>query len=317
MNVLSPVKTLLKRILPSVTLMSLREGRTRMLALRDRFYSVEKDAFRQGLRALGIRVGDVVFVHSSYDQMRSILATPTEVIEILCEVVGEAGTVVMPSFPASNASQHQESPGRVFDVRRTPSGSGILTEVFRRMPGTERSLHPIYPVAARGGAAAWLVEHHDLCEIAFDEHSPFHKIYDCNGCVLRIGRFEPMTFRHLADYLIRGEIAYPIYNEQAMKVRVIGRFGEEQVVVTKDQNPDIGCDHGVVLKRMAREGRLRTAMVGRVPLALVRAREYVEAYHHYYRRGMFRHYRRSPSQGVTSSDSFGRGRNERQHRAAP
>jgi aminoglycoside N3'-acetyltransferase len=128
-----------------------------------------------------------IYDRSAYDRMRSIQATPVEMIEILCESVGDAGTVVMPTFPREELYRLIKEGGDcqqvLFDCRRTPSYSGYLTEIFRRMPETERSLHPTHPVAARGAAAAWVTTGHERSHTPFDEHSPFHKLYRCNAMI--------------------------------------------------------------------------------------------------------------------------------------
>lgn len=289
MNFLAPMT----RILPPAVINRLRETRNALLFYLESLASVEQSVLRRALQDLGLRPGDLVFIHSSYDQMRSIRATPLEIIEILCEAVGDSGTVVMPTFPMSGLSQDYLDHHPFFDWRRTPSRSGILTEIFRRMPGTERSLHPTHPVAARGAAAMWLTEGHDRSETPFDEYSPFQRLQQCNAFILSIGRFDAMTFRHLADHLIQDKVVYPIYADRLTTVRMIGKRGEEHRILTKAHNPDIACDHQVVLDRMAREGLLRTAKVGRVPLSLFRLQQYMDAYQRYYSLGLFRHYLKS------------------------
>jgi aminoglycoside 3-N-acetyltransferase len=277
---------LLRQILPQSVQIQLRSGWRTVSFYRDRLCSVNKEVFRRALRDLGLQPGEIVFVHSAYGQMRSIRATPLEIIEILCQVMGDAGTVVMPSFPMRGSSQTYLDQHPFFDWRRTPSRSGLLPEVFRRMPGTERSLHPTHPVAARGAAAAWLTSGHEHSRTPFDEHSPFHKLLLRDAFVLSLGHFDAMTFRHLADHLIQDEIRYPLYSDRSTSVRAIGKDGKEHFILTRGHNPNITCNHKIVLDRMFREGLRRTAKVGRVQLSLVRARAYIEAYHRCHLQGL-------------------------------
>jgi aminoglycoside 3-N-acetyltransferase len=255
------------------------------------FAPVDASELRRVLRELGVQSGDLLFVHSSFDQMQSIRATPVEMIEMLCEAVGASGTVVMPTFPMSGTtSQEYLDQNPVFHWRRTPSRVGMLTEIFRRMPGTERSLHPTHPIAARGAAAAWLTEGHERSETPFDEHSPFQKLLERNALVLRMGRFEAMTFRHLADHLIRDRIAQPIYASGTTQVRATGKDGKEHIIATQAHNPNIESNHEVVLDRMAREGSLRTARAGRVVFSVVELKPYIDCYHRCQAEGVLRHY---------------------------
>jgi aminoglycoside N3'-acetyltransferase len=180
-------KRLLHRMIPRSLEMQLKSGWNTVLSYQDKLCSADKKALRATLEDVGIRSGEITFVHSAYDRMRSIQATPVEMIEILCESVGDAGTVVMPTFPREELYRLIKEGGDcqqvLFDCRRTPSYSGYLTEIFRRMPETERSLHPTHPVAARGAAAAWVTTGHERSHTPFDEHSPFHKLYRCNAMI--------------------------------------------------------------------------------------------------------------------------------------
>jgi aminoglycoside 3-N-acetyltransferase len=286
-SVVRDIVRVLKSITPETSKNRLKRSLQRLRFHNEKlFVSADKTELRRALGKLGIRAGDIVFVHSSFDQMRSVRATPTEITEILCDSVGESGTLAMPTFPMTGTSQEYLERNQVFDWRRTPSRTGILTEIFRRMPGTERSLHPTHPVAVRGVLAKWLTEGHESSLSPFDEHSPFYKLLSCDTLVLRIGTFEAMTFRHLADHLIQDKIGHPIYNEGVTQVRAVGKDKKECIVLTKTHNPSLSCNHEIVLKRMAREGLVRTTKVGRVPLALVKLSDYIESYRCYQTQGL-------------------------------
>ena len=295
-SVFRNIAHVLKGIVPEASRNRLkRSWRRGRFYYEDWFVSVDKAELQRALRRLGILAGDVLFVHSSFDQMRSVRATPNEITEILCESVGDSGTLAMPTFPMTGTSQEYLEHNRVFDWRRTPSRAGILTEIFRRMPGTERSLHPTHPVAARGALAEWLTQGHEHSLSPFDEHSPFHKLLSRDTLILRLGRFEAMTFRHLADHLIQDKIGHPIYNEGVTHVSAIGKDKEECVVSTKAHNPNLSCNHEIVLKRMARERLVRTTKVGRVALALVKLSDYIESYHRYHAQGVLRYHWKAES----------------------
>jgi aminoglycoside 3-N-acetyltransferase len=272
-------RALVDRLLPRSVRWRLSVARAGLLAAWERLLSADRRALARALGRVGVRPGSLVFVHSSFDQMRLIRATPLEVIGVLSEAVGEVGTVVMPAFPMSGRSQDYLDEGRVFDWRRTPSAAGLLTEVFRRMAGTERSLHPTHSVAARGRDARQVTQGHERSTLPFDEHSPFQRLLDRGADVLSIGAFSAMTFRHLADHLIQDRLPYPIYSGRPTPVRMIDGAGTEHRLVTQGHNPTLVCDYDAVLERLSRAGRVRRTTVGRVPLLRVSVRDYVAAYH--------------------------------------
>ncbi len=271
-------RPLLKRMVPQFLKARLSSGWKTASLYRDRFCSVDKEVLRRALLKLGLQSGEMVFVHAAYSQMRSIRATPLEIIEMLCQITGEAGTVVMPTFSMRGFSQSYLDRHPWFDSRRTPAQTGFLPEVFRRMAGTERSLHPTHSVAARGAAAALVTADHDRCRTPFDEHSPFHKLLERDAFILSLGSLTAMTFRHLADHLIQDQIPFPIYSDRETTVRLITRDGEERWMLTRGHNPNITCNHMVVLERMDREGLRRTGTAGTLRLSLLRARAYIEVY---------------------------------------
>jgi aminoglycoside N3'-acetyltransferase len=247
-----------------------------MVAAQDA--TVPADVFRAGLLALGIETGMSLFVHSAFDQMGSVAATPFEVATALCELVGNEGTVTMPTFPMRGRSQRYLDLGMTFDVRRTPSQSGIVTEVFRRMRGTCRSVHPTHPVAARGRHAMSVTESHWRSSTPFDEHSPFARLLSSGAFILRLGAFDAMTFRHLADHRLQDRIPYPVYSDRQVVVTTIDASGTVRKMTTRAHNERLRVDHIAVMDEMRRSGNLREALIGVLPVSLVGARQYVAAY---------------------------------------
>jgi aminoglycoside N3'-acetyltransferase len=195
----------------------------------------------------------------------------------------------MPAFPMNGRSQDHLDSGAVFDVRRTPSQAGLLTEIFRRTPGAVRSLHPTHSVTARGPAAEHITRDHERSATPFDEHSPFQRMLDAEADILCIGTFAAMTFHHLADHLIQDRLPYPIYSGRPTAARIVDRDRSAREIVTEGHNPRLDCEHTAVLEGMAQAGRLRRARTGRVSLFLVSAPEYVAAYHRAQADGLVRY----------------------------
>lgn len=106
---------------------------------------------------------------------------PDALIDGLLQVVGREGSLVMPTF---NYTRPLPSP--YFDARTTPSKSGMLTEIFRHRPETQRSLHPTHSVAAQGDRAGeFLTDHYKY--LAFGIGSPIDRLVQAGGYVLLIG----------------------------------------------------------------------------------------------------------------------------------
>src|SRR5436190_6375336 len=128
------LRKLAKTILPSRAFDSLRRAkwereRRRVAALPP----LSEDELREILSAdLNLRSGDLVYVHSGMDGLN--LAFPFyRILFLIQEVIGSEGTVVFPTYPNHHISSYEWlRQGNLFDIRRTPSYTGILTEFARR-----------------------------------------------------------------------------------------------------------------------------------------------------------------------------------------
>ena len=92
------------------------------------------------LDRLEIARGDVLFIKASMNRLGYGGPETVALLDALLDRLGPEGTVVMPSFPYANEVGRPPA-GAVFDVRRTPSQMGLLSEVLRRQAGAERSAY--------------------------------------------------------------------------------------------------------------------------------------------------------------------------------
>jgi aminoglycoside 3-N-acetyltransferase len=249
------------------------------------------DLFSQALEELPL-AGRVIFVHSSWSEMAQSASSPMQLLAALEQAVGEGGTLVMPTYPMRGLSDVYLVRNPRFDWRRTPSKLGLLSELFRRVPGTRRSLHPTHSVAARGTRAMELTEGHERCSTPFDEGSPFHRMYEGDAVVLNLG-VSSMTFRHLADHLLQDSLEHDVYSSRRVRVLLLDERGNERWMETRGHNPKITCNGEVVLDRLREEGGITRLAVGTSELELIPVRSYVERHHRCYRERDLRFFPRS------------------------
>ena len=147
-----------------------------------------RDVFTTHLQASGMSRGATVYIHSSMNEIRCRVPSlePMDLIDLLKGLVGEEGTILLPTFPLRGLQYHYVQEHRCFDVKRTPSQVGLLTEIYRRSKGVTRSLHPIHPIAAWGKYSKELLAQHHL-GTAFGETSPLYKMQQHNGVVVGLG----------------------------------------------------------------------------------------------------------------------------------
>ena len=151
------------------------------------------------LRAVGVRQGGVLMVHSSFSAMGHVPGGAETVILGLLDGLGPEGTLLMPALSYDHVTRDQP----VFDVRRTPSNVGAIPEFFRTRPGTRRSAHPTHSACAIGPLADALLSDHHLDSTPCGPHSPFHRLHNYGGQVLMLGcGLRPNTSMHSIEEIV-------------------------------------------------------------------------------------------------------------------
>ena len=172
---------------------------------------------RTDLRRLGIRSGDVLFVHASLSAVGWVCGGAAAVCDALTHAVGEDGTVVMPAHTRSNSDPAKWEAPPVpetwhdtireamppFDKNKTPSeGVGKIAECFRHYPGTCRSDHPQTSFCASGKDAAYITAGHALTP-QFGDDSPIGKGLRLDAKVLLIGvGYDRCSALHYAETML-------------------------------------------------------------------------------------------------------------------
>jgi len=153
---------------------------------------ISEEKFKKILvKDLGIKKGDNLFIHASLDMVNTDL-TPLQILNILLDIVGEKGSVSVPTFIRYGSKEWMEMP-KNFDIKKTPSGMGIFSERVRRHKFSYRSIHPTKSVASIGPIAQEITSEHHLSLLPFGEKSPFYKLMKYHNVkVISLGA--PMSY---------------------------------------------------------------------------------------------------------------------------
>jgi len=235
------------------------------------------------LSDLGLRSGATVMVHSSLGRVGWTVGGPATVIRALLDVLGTAGTLVMPAESPNVSDPSTWSDPRVppewyetirenlpvFDPLTTPTTMGAIPEAFRTFPGTKRSRHPIVSVCANGRHAEEITKHHAL-EFCEGKGTPFEKLYDLDGQTLLLGvGFNRCSSLHFAESLVPGRRTslsrYPIIQN-----------GERVWVEKLDMAYDNGTHFPVVGSQFSEAGHVTIGRVGNAEALLFSTRELVD-----------------------------------------
>ncbi len=153
---------------------------------------------------LGLKPSDVVLVHSSFKSFGCIEGGPQTVIDALTEIVGKNGTLIFPAFNFDFSSK-----GSTFDVKKTPSQMGILTEFARKSPNSKRTLDPIYSFVVLGNLKDELGNL--VYKNSYGANSMFAKLREKNGMIMIIGLKynDSVTFFHHIEEMQKVDYRFP------------------------------------------------------------------------------------------------------------
>ena len=236
--------------------------------------------FGRALGAIGIRHGDSLLVHSSYDAFSGFRGKPSDILATLQEAVGPAGTIMMPTMPFTGTAVEYARSNPVLDVRRTPSRMGLLTEMFRRLPGVVRSPHPTHPVAIWGDQASTIAGDHYLARTPCGRGSPFEQLLKREGKILLLGTgIEVLTFYHFVEEELEDLLPSSPFTDEMFSLKVIGADGTVFPCETRLFDPAVSCRRKLerLAPELSRAGALRHDSVGKLDLTVFGARDVLDA----------------------------------------
>jgi aminoglycoside 3-N-acetyltransferase len=205
----------------------------------ERFLSYGSLDLESMLRAVGVKSGDTVMLHSAFGGSSGFRGSPKELADAFLRSVGPSGNLLMVSLPYSSSTHEYLKKLKTFDVRQTPSHMGIISESFRRRKDVLRSFHPTHPVLAFGPQAEWIIADHDKCLYPCGPGSPFEKFSKLGGKVVFFNvPFATMTLFHYLEHLVEKTLPFPLYLNEDFDVPSIDSSGAEKLVRTRVFSPE-------------------------------------------------------------------------------
>lgn len=234
---------------------------------------VSQKTLEEDLRRLGLKKGDMVYVHTSLKNIGWLEDGPDTLIRAFLEVLGPEGTLAVPthtlSFPDRGAPP--------YDPQATPTVLGKFPEAVRRFPGALRSGHASHSSAAIGDGAAFLTREHDRFH-ALGERSPLYRLSRSGGKTLLLGvDHRSNTAIHLAESLAR--LPYVKLHYDASWGEETWRVLPDGSVLREKQKEFPGCSEEFVrLEPVFEEkGIQRSGKVGNAQAKLLDTGKMVEA----------------------------------------
>jgi aminoglycoside 3-N-acetyltransferase len=185
---------------------------------------VTKVEIAHDLTRLGVKPGDILYVHSSLSSIGQVLGGANAVIDAMLYVLGPTGTLVMPAFsmPYGGMIGTLEK-GAVFDPESTPCTIGLIPETFRRRRDVLRSIHPTSSICALGAKADAVTrsEQSDF-RSNFGVGTPLHRVMDYGAKVLGLGvSVAYVSFYHVIEDVLGDKFPVEVHGNRTYAAKVL------------------------------------------------------------------------------------------------
>lgn len=190
---------------------------------------------------------DILMIHCSFNDMLPMYTgNPGELLSMIISYCKQNNiTLAMPTFfLGSNyeAKEHYENGKNIFDVNKTISEMGLLSEMFRRNQDVKRSVHPTHSTCALGPLADKLTRNHYLSDRACGEGTPFGEMIKYRTMILGIGaKSASLTQMHSAEDIMKDKFPIPLYLH-TLPVTCIDESGNTLIYNLRIKNPEYNGD---------------------------------------------------------------------------
>jgi len=220
----------------------------------------DEEIFNNILQRLDGKI-EIIMIHSSLNGMIPMYnGNPSKLLSLIISYCKQNNiTLAMPTFfGGSNlqAKEHYESGKHVFDVSNTISEMGMLTEIFRRIPGVVRSIHPTHSICALGPLADELTRNHHLADTTFGEGTPFCEMIKYNTIILGLGvkSYSAGTQIHSAEDILKDK--YPIaLHSDIIPVTCFDQSGNTLIYNLRIRKKDYIYDWKTIRKELKKIGK--------------------------------------------------------------
>jgi len=242
------------------------------------------------LRWVGVQPGDTVLLHSAFSAHFGFKGSIEDLTKVFLDAVGPTGNLLMVSLPYRSSSLDYLSTLKQFDVRKTPSMMGLVSEYFRRRPDVVRSLHPTHPMLVHGPQAEDIIASHPACVFPCGPGSPFDRFLALDGKVVFFNvEFAVFTFFHYLEHLVSSDLPFPLYTDRPIEVPVVDRAGNRATIKTHVYSREaISRRRFAVLETELRRRRLiTTRRIGNGEVESIRVRDAVACVEDMRRQGRY------------------------------
>lgn len=246
------------------------------------------------LSTLGLRQDQDVLIHAAFSALGPVEGGPATVLNAIRDVVGPNATILAPAYPMTGTMHEWMANPEPFDVKKSRSCMGAISEYMRSLPDARRSAHPTHSVVAIGPEAEAYTVHHHEGETPAGPLSPFWLHMRKGGGILCLGSgIGKVTSYHVIEDLVP-DFPFDVYCVQPFEKLVRFEDGSSRSVCTRINDPDLSPwrvdnfkpKEMEILDRLRECGGVRVGHVGDALSHLMNAAILLELMHDWLRKGV-------------------------------
>ena len=159
------------------------------------------DDINETLKDVGVKKNDIIYCHSNiafFGKLKNINNNKKLVkkfFDVLSSRVGFNGLLIFPTYTYSFSKKKKE----IFNLHKTKSNMGALSEYVRKMDISKRSMDPFFSSVVVGNKTLDLIQ--NLPYNSFAKNSLFDRFYQMNGKILNFN-FPGCTFIHYIERML-------------------------------------------------------------------------------------------------------------------
>lgn len=150
--------------------------------------TIDSQLFFKTIEEMGVNPSDNILIRLNSGFSKSYSGGIIKFYKDLFSYVDESkGNVLSLSYTFDRSPLMYLAQNKVFN-KNMPTTTGLVNEIFRRLPNVERSLHPTHSVSVYGVDSEEIVSKHHLNPYTYSEVSPFNYISgQSNGKEIVVG----------------------------------------------------------------------------------------------------------------------------------
>ncbi|EAJ5701915.1 aminoglycoside N3'-acetyltransferase [Campylobacter lari subsp. concheus] len=225
------------------------------------------------LQNLDIKKGDILYIHSEIFNFGipviNLHDLQKNIIDCFFEVVGNEGTMLMPTFTYSFCNN------KVYDKLNSKTKIGVLNEFFRKLPGVKRTNDPLFSFAVKGAKEKLFLKETNSC---FGENSVFDILTQQNAkLVLFGGRYVDHSYIHYIEEYIK--VSYRFYKN--FSGEIIDEEGSKthKSIMYYCRHLDVNSEISInsVLKMLIQNNNIRSENFANAEISIINIKKFFES----------------------------------------